>query len=230
MTDSPPTSTSATTQAPRAVTRRVAATLAVLGVAAIVGAGALAFVYQPLVPGSATSADSHLLISATETDLGNGEQVPLYTYRYQTDTSYYTLFSMRNEGPLAVTVLGLDTSKVAALIPFVGPVELRLGSTNEGHGMTEWASAPTLHAAAVEPGAELWLWVRWDIGTCDANGMLPLAPGTGIGPPTWIPLRWSVLGIPRTTNVDLNYQVMFQLPQGDPRACSTASAIREATH
>lgn len=203
--------------------RRVVAALAVLGIAAAVGAVAL--LYEPLVPGSAISADGHLLVASTTTDLGNGQQVPLYTYRYQTYTSYYTLFSLRNGGPLAVTVLGLDTDKVAALIPFLGPAELLVGSTGAAHELTEWAAATSLDEAEVEPGAELWLWVRWEIGACDANGMLPLAPGTGIGPPSWIPLRWSILGIPRTTNVDLNYQVMFQRPPGDDApACSTSSA------
>ena len=203
--------------------RRVVASLAVLSVAAI--AGALAVVYQPLVPGSASSGDEHLLISSEPTHSDTGVDVPTYSYRYQVDTSYYTLFSLRNKGPMVVTVLGLDTDKVAALTPFLGPAELLVGSTNEGHDMIEWASASPLDEAEVEPGSELWLWIRWKIGPCDASGTVPISPGAGIGPPSWIPLRWSILGIPRTTNVDLNYQVMFQRPPGDDATvCSTSSA------
>lgn len=184
-----------------------------VGALAAVGAGLL-LTYQPLATGSATGHDEDLLIGVEPMTTEGGGEFPVYEYRYKAATSYYTLFSVRNDGPLPVRILGLDSDKVHRLTPFIGPAELLLGSApDDPDGVIDWKETTPLDESTIEPHSQLVLWVRWEIGPC-ADEAPSYAPGSGIGPPAWIPLRWSVLGISRTSNVDLGYQMMFQFPSG----------------
>jgi hypothetical protein len=200
---------------PPAAPRRWFAYLVVgLVVALIVSATFVGLTYQPLVTGSAIGADDQLLISDSPAADGPNE-IPLYTYRYRASASYHTFFSLRNDGPIQVAISGLDEGRLPALIPRLGPAELLVASTDTGKTFAEWALARPLDQATVAPGEELWLWVRWEIGPCNADGSIPLLAGSGVGPPPTIPLRWSLLGIPRSSDVELGYQILFQLPDTD---------------
>jgi len=170
--------------------------------------------YQPLVPGSVTGRDENLLIGIEPMSPESGDEIFVYQYRYLYDTSYYSVFSVRNDGPLPVRILGIDSDAVPELTPFIGPAELLLGSPpDDPNGVIDWEESAPLNQPVLEPGSQLVMWIRWDIGPC-AEGAASYMPGSGIGPPGWIPLRWSVLGIPRTSKVDLGYEMMFQLPSG----------------
>jgi hypothetical protein len=206
-----------------AVRGRWVLTLPLLALAAIVGA--MAFLYQPLALGSISGLDEHLLIDTRTPAPGTDGDLPIHEYRFHASTSYHTLFSVRNLGPLPVTILGIDSHEVPTMIPFVGPVELRLGSPkNDPGGTVGWSSAAPLLHATVASGSDLALWIRWEIGPCDADHTQPYLADSGIALDS-IPLQWSVLGIPRTTRIALPYVVAFEVTaEGFDTQCAPAVA------
>ena len=188
--------------------------------------GVVAFVYQPLVPGSVAGYDDHLLIEAHPVSPETGYSTPQYRYRFHANTSYYTVFSLRNQGPIALTVLGIDPGGILAMIPSIEPVELRYGSSRDDpFGVVAWKSAAPFAQAVVEPNAELTLWIRWRIGPCEPSGLRPYMANSGVARDS-IPLRWSILGLPHYTTVDLGYTVAFEVtPKDFATECEPALAF-----
>jgi len=177
--------------------------------------GGLALTYQPLVAGSVRGADQHLLIGTRSAEADDGSTVSIYEYRFHAYTSYYTLVSLRNQGPLAVMVLGIDIGAVLPPNASIRPAELlNASSADDPSSEVPVASARRLEAAVVEPNAELLVWIRWEIGACDPAGT---PPGPNIG---WahssIPVRWSVMGVPRTSEIELGYTVSFETTPAIP--------------
>src|SRR6267142_361508 len=80
----------------------IAIALAGLGAPSAAGFGLLN--YEPLVQGSTSyGGDPHLLLATTQDDETTG-----FHFRYAPSGSFTTAFSVRNDGPIAVTLLGAD--------------------------------------------------------------------------------------------------------------------------
>lgn len=174
-----------------------------------------AFVYQPLVSGPTSGHDEQLLIDVQSPSPETGNDLTVIRYRFHADTSYYTLFSLRNQGALAVRILGLDPNGVLGLIPSIEPAELLFANpADDPHATVGWQSAAPFTDAVVEPNAELALWIRWQIGACDPSTPSPYAQDSGIARSS-IPLQWSILGITRSTTIDLGYSVEFHVTPED---------------
>jgi hypothetical protein len=189
------------------------AVIAVLVLVAVVWA--VAFWYQPLVLGSVGGHDDHLLIDARTPPPNTGEDFLIYEYRFHAGASYYTLMSVRNTGPLPVKVLGVDTSAALPMTPSIEPVELLNGSRKDDpFGTIDLAAATPLTELVVAPGSEVALWIHWEIGPCDPKAPVPYSVDSGVARST-IPLRWSLLGISRTTVMELAYTVAFQVTPED---------------
>jgi hypothetical protein len=74
----------------------------------------------------------------------------------------------------------------------------------------ELSAARPLPESVIAPGDELNVWIRWEIGPCDPANPRPYGQDSGVGRSS-IDVRWSVLGIPRSSTVDLGYTVAFQV-------------------
>jgi hypothetical protein len=186
-------------------------------------AGTVAFVYEPLAVGSVSGRDDRLLINTRPISTDGDDDSVVYTYQFHAGTSYYTLFSVRNEGPLAITINGIDPNAVMPMSPTVGPADLRFGSSREDpFGMVAWDAARPFARTVVEPATDLALWIRWEIGPCSVGETMPYMVNSGIVRSS-IPLSWSVLSLPRTTDVDLGYTVAFEVrPAGLATQCEPA--------
>jgi hypothetical protein len=187
-----------------------------------------AFTYQPFATGSISAFDDRLLLDAGSVSPETSEAIPQVRYEFHASTSYYTTLSLRNRGPLAVIVLGINTDGALDVNPFVHPVELLTPSATEPYGVDGPESTTPLTAEAVEPNAEITLWIRWEIGPCEPPGVPAYMADSAVARSS-IPLRWSVLGIPRSTTVELGYSVSFEVtPESLATECQPAVATREA--
>jgi hypothetical protein len=195
--------------------------IGILVLAAI--AGTAAFAYEPLTVGSVSGSDDRLLIDTRPVSTDGDDDSVVYTYQFHAGTSYYTLASVRNEGPLSITINGIDPNAVLPMSPTVGPAELRFGSPREDpHSTVAWDSARPFAETVVEPNTDLTMWIRWEIGPCSAGENMPYMANSGITRAS-IPLSWSILGFPRTTDVDLGYIVAFEVtPAGLATQCEPA--------
>jgi hypothetical protein len=193
----------------------IAIVLAGLGAALIGGFGLLT--YQPLAQGSTSSSgDPHLLIATTEDDETTG-----FHFRYSPSGSFTTAFSVRNVGPIAVTLIGADLQDESqaslAETARLWPEQLSVAMPDPLGDWTDPNTAPPIDHAVIQPGSELILWVRWRIGSsCQPGEAPPYSAGTAIGMGPKINLRWSVLSIPRTSAVDIGYMVWADNPAVDP--------------
>jgi hypothetical protein len=197
--------------------------IAALGIAIFVVA-----IYNPVATGQVGAHDNHLLM-----EIGRDETADpgweMYVYEFHANTSYYTAFSVRNEGPIAVTVLGLDRSRNVELVPYADPVELRLGTpAGESGGLTEWQASRPLTQTILQPGKELSLWVRWEIGPCAPDEPTPHEADYFLARQS-VPLRWSILGVARTTSIKLDYTVAFAVTEKNVRTqCEAGTLLRKA--
>jgi hypothetical protein len=198
--------------------------LAGLGAALIAGFGLLN--YQPLAQGSTSyGGDPHLLLATTEDDETTG-----FHFRYAPSGSFTTAFSVRNDGPIAVTLLGADlhdeTEAALAETARLWPEQLSIAMPDPLGDWTDPNTAPPIDHAVIQPGSEFILWVRWRLGgSCEPGEAPPYYPGTAIGMGPKIDLRWSVFSIPRTSSVDMGYMVWADNPAEDPlTVCPTPPA------
>jgi hypothetical protein len=185
--------------------------------------------YQPLALGSTTGRDDHLLIDTRSTSSEAGAEIPIYEYEYHAGTSYYTLLSLRNAGPVSVTIVNIDTN-VLSVNPYVGPAQLLNGSAKDDpYGTISVEAAKPLVPTVVDPSSELNLWIRWRIGPCDANGSPHYLADSGVVMSS-IPLSWTILGFPRTSTIELPYTVAFEVtPESLAEECESAAAAAAVT-
>jgi hypothetical protein len=202
----------------------IAIVFAGLGAASVVGFGLLN--YEPLAQGSTSyGGDPHLLLATSEDD-----GTTAFHFRYAPSGSLSTAFSVRNNGPVAVTLLGADlhdqSEATLAGTAVLWPEQLSIARPDQLGDMTDPNTAPPIDRAVIEPGSELILWVRWRLGSsCQPGEAPPYFPGTAIGVGPKIDLRWSVFSIPRTSSVDMGYMVWADNPADDPlTVCPTPSA------
>jgi hypothetical protein len=193
----------------------IAIVLVGLGAASVAGFGLLN--YEPLAQGSTSyGGDPHLLLATTEDD-----ETTAYHFRYAPSGSFTTAFSVGNDGPVAVTLLGADlhdeTEATLADTALLWPHQLSIARPDPLGDWTDPTTAPPIDHAVIQPGSELILWVRWRLGSsCEPGKAPPYFAGTAIGVGPRIDLRWSVFSIPRSSAVDMGYKVWADNPAEDP--------------
>jgi hypothetical protein len=186
----------------------------VLAIGAIAAYGVVAIVYMPLTQGSSSgdttfAGDRFLRL---ETDpFGSGS---LWVYCPTPPGDFAWMVSVRNDGPLPITLLGLGDGPVALGNGEDGPgirdlaayrVAEPLDTPLTSHGTRDPRKAPTLAPIDIAAGAEFEVWVRW------WTGAVPWADGTGRVTRS-IPLRYRILGIERSADVTMRDGVGFVAP------------------
>lgn len=181
--------------------RRIAAYVAGAAILVLVaGLLYLANFYQPLASGSWTGADTiapaSLFVRIDDDPFGGGA---MWVYCYKPGARFAWGTTIRNDGPLPITILGGDA----------GPLRDVDISQSNGFRLVDFALAPAQppgrpdpHLAAVmtpatlQPGDEVSIWARFEEG-----GLAVQAGGTEWMRSLWI--RYSVLGVDRTAEVAL---------------------------
>ncbi len=181
-----------------------------------VGAAAWVLLAMPLVPGSTYAPDPvGLLATESSDDANDGEARTRYVYRHELGATVLTLTTIRNDGPFAPTLLGLGDSPLGAdQTSLVWAERLLAGTWPDMVGPED---ALPLEAMVIEPGQTEAVWIVWRSGSyCPPGAAWPYLPGSGIIVSS-MPLRWSSLGVPRTSTIDLQYDVELRNPIEDPQ-------------
>lgn len=196
----------------------VAIVAAFLGLA-VLGAGVLATTYMPLIEGSTSGPDTGFGASRwlrTEPDpFGSGG---LYLYCATPPGDFAWMTSLRNDGPLPLTIEGLGDGPLAPTGPDAGvgfgirdlavyraaaPADL----PPEARDARDPRTAPTIGPTPLDQGDEIEVWVRFSTGT---------APHSA-GSAEWtrsIPIRYTIAGITRSAEVPLRDGVGITNPCG----------------
>lgn len=201
----------------RRPTRRLRGPLVVVAIVPIVlaitvaGVSTFALTLEPLGPGSVSGADPVGLIATTEQD----DDV-LHLYRYEPGASFLTLTSIRNVGPMAITFVGLVEPRSDIVdSALIWPEALLL--MPDAPGTVGPDESLPFAPVVIEPGHERAVWIGWRVGSqCVPGQAPPYMPEAGVGLGPLLPFRWSVLGVPRTSEVDLGYAVEALNPLDDP--------------
>ena len=198
------------------------------GVTTLLAVAFMTFAYQPLGPGTVSAADQRLLLPGGVSPSATRVQTAEFRYRFQASTSYETLVYVRNDGPLPVTLAGIDQQASAGASPIARPVELRLLPLGSRAQLQTWEQAKPWRASVIDSGKQLALWVRWETSACPANRVL-LGAGASASVRT-VPLQWSVAGIPRRSALDLGYTVRFEVtPQTFSGQCDSVPGLPHFT-
>ncbi len=182
------------------MTRSLGAGLvAVAIVAVLVGVGLLTTTYMPIVQGSSVGAVNgpsggrFLRQDSLEAQEGGARWV----YCAIPNGHFAWYVSLRNDGPLPVTILGADEPVSPADANGFRLVDLAANDIN-----ADLATAPALAPTMIGPGEEIAVWARFEIG--DLSGVTE--DGAGIFHDQ-IGLRYSILGISRSVDVMLRDEV-----------------------
>lgn len=182
----------------------VVAVVLILGIGSLV----LANVYMPLTEGSASGPDSAWpggLYARNEQDpFGTGT---MYVYCSVPNARFAVLLSIRNDGPLPVTILGSTPSDLTANEAAGGNqfwltdlASARVATPTDtpalSHEATDPRTTATMAPTVIAPGDELELWARFRTGGI-AMPRGSASWGRSLG------VRYSVLGIERTVEVSL---------------------------
>jgi hypothetical protein len=164
-----------------------------LGVAVVValagGFLTLRYVYMPLGQGSSVGPGPTMFVRSIEA--GGGK---VWDYCFRPDATFAWHVSLRNNGPLPITLLGggqsltSDSTREAFILRDLATY--RLVQTG---GPSDPASAPVLPPTTLAPGGEVEVWARYTAGSMLPN---PTVEST-------IRVRFSTLGIERTAEVPL---------------------------
>jgi len=175
----------------------LAVAAASLVVTLVGGYAMLAAVYMPLAEGNAAGPDSGVpgsLYAETEVDpFGTGA---LFLYCRQPGARFAWYVTLLNDGPLPVTILSGAPGAFAAS-PDSGNfwlADLARYRANPSDERVDPRTAATLPPTVLDPGAQLEVWARYEIG-----GRPQPAAGD-----LWtrsIAIRYSVLGVERTADV-----------------------------
>lgn len=194
--------------------RRVAAIVVLVAAVAVALAGLLVVTGTQPRAGSTFAPDPVGLIATEPGDPDEGDEPrPVLVYRYAPGGSFLTMTSIRNDGPVALALLGpappppdIDSTSLAwadrlLLSPWpdvVGPDE-----------------AAPLDETVIEAGEEIGVWIVWRVGSlCPPGERPPLEGGAGYGFDT-LALDWSVMGIPRSGTLELRHFVEVRNPADD---------------
>lgn len=194
--------------------RNVALGLAIL---VVLASGAALFLYQPVARGHVGGRDAAGLIDPELTTLPGSI---VYTYRYAPGADYYTATTIRNDGPLPITINGPDPVLLrdCRANHCVGPWPdaMLIGQDDPHVFFNEPRTAPSAGGSTIDPGEELAVWVHWRMGSyCPPGEPVGLGPG-GSESTDFVAVSWSVLGLPRTSYVPLGYGFVVTNPENDP--------------
>jgi hypothetical protein len=138
--------------------------------------------------------------------------------------SYTTLASVSNAGPVPLTLIGLADADGGPFTAALGPLRpqgLYRAGLGNGEVAVERDRAVELEPFTVAPGEVYALWVDWAL-LLPCLGRPGIEPGASIETPATIRIRWSWLGVPRTTTIDIGYRVVVENPLDDPvTTCGT---------
>ena len=174
----------------------VLVTLAVLSGGGLV----LATTYEPLEEGSWTGADSiappSLFMRIDQDPFGSGA---MWVYCYTPNGRFAWGTTLRNAGPLPVTILGGDPGPLGGvdlsrtnsfrLVDFALAPTQPPGTADPGH-------LPTLTPVTLQSGDEVSIWARFEDG-----GLATQSGATSFVRSLWV--RYSVLGVERAAEVSL---------------------------
>lgn len=195
---------------------------------AAIGAGAATLTVDPLAAGSTYGPDPIGLLATTASQDDPGLEVrSTFHYRFAPGGSGRTFTTVANRGPLPISVLGPgDPPPDAERTSLVWAAGL---STSPWPDFVGPDDAPPLDGAVIEPGRELGLWITWQVGSgCSPGETMPMEPGSGIIV-SELPVRWSILGVPRTSSIRLRYDVAMDVPVDAPRTiCPSIEPPNEA--
>jgi hypothetical protein len=158
--------------------------------------------YMPLTQGSSVGPDidtpGSLFVAAQSSPMDQGS---LWTWCYTPGRTFAWYISLRNNGPLPVTILGSGQGGPPAVFYLVDFAQLRQGlpdntPTLTHEIITNSATAPVLPATTLAADDEIEVWARFKIGD------VPLDSGATEWTQT-LSVRYSVLGIERTVDVPL---------------------------
>ena len=181
--------------------------LGVALIALIAGIVVLGNVYMPITEGSGSGPDNTPSSRFARSDADPFGTGTMFVYCSAPDTTFAWFISLRNNGPLPLTVLAgehgpywipqwaegngfwlVDLAGFRDPAPATTPIQ--------SHGWTDPVTAPTLTPTTLNPGDEVEVWARFRTGRLSR----------GAGTFQWIRsiwVRYSVLGIERTAEVPL---------------------------
>ncbi len=194
--------------------KKVALATGAIGVALVVGGAAALFLCQPLSTESVAGSDEVERLGVRDED-----DETIYEYRYAPGGEYFTMFTIRNDGPLRITVNGPDREDITAMgeseHATIWADELLIARVDPQDFFSEPRGAQSASGASIAPSAET-VWIHWRIGSwCPPGQPASYNPGSGISTDQ-VGVSWSVLGLPRTSDVHLGYRFSVANPGDDP--------------
>jgi hypothetical protein len=164
-----------------------------LGIAVVVALAAgfltLRYLYMPLGQGSSVGPGPTMFVRSVEAGGGS-----VWDYCFRPDATFAWHVSLRNNGPLPITLLGgaqsltSNSSQEAFILRDLATY--RLSQTG---GPSDPANASVLPPTTLAPGGELEVWARYTTGS--------MLPNATVESTIWV--RFSTLGIERTAEVPL---------------------------
>lgn len=196
--------------------RRIGAAFALLVGVVVAAAGIVAVAVTAPKAGSTFGPYTVGLIATEAEDPEDpevgAEDRPIYVYRYAPGATFLTMTSIRNVGPIALTLLG----------PEPPPADIETTSLTWADRLLifSWPDvvgpddALPVDSVVIDAGQEIGAWIVWRVGgLCPPGERPPVMDGSGYGFDS-LDLRWSVLGIPRSEPLELRYSVEVR-NQGD---------------
>jgi hypothetical protein len=154
------------------------------------------------------------LIATEEIDPAESDEPgAAYVYRYAPGATFLTMTSIRNDGLIALTLLGSEAPPVGIeSTSLTWADRLLVSPWPEVIGPDD---ATPLHEVVVDAGQEIGVWIVWRVGSlCPPGERPPLQGGSGYGFDT-LNLRWSIMGIPRSGTIELRHFVEVRNPADD---------------
>jgi hypothetical protein len=161
--------------------------------------------YQPLEQGSSSGGPDPYLLSSVTSPFGDGT---MQTFCHDPGEVGHTIGTLRNTGPLAVTVIG-PASKPddpIQLIELGGMRPLNADGTPDMSRLIDVSHAEPMQPTRLDPGQEVELWLAFRLPS------VPMSPGGAMWTRT-VPVRVSILGIERDLAVLMHDGYGFS---GDP--------------
>lgn len=202
----------------------------IVGILVLVGAAAVAGAWllrlEPIAWAYTTGPGEQLFLVREEDPSSDPDSI--LTYRWSPGERFEVFLGLTNTAPIPVTLLGLGSGQTDA-DGFGGfwLEDLAFGRfpTVDGSRPAESGPAPSLAPTTLAPGDVIDIWARFRISSmCDGQVPLEAAPdypdgGYSSVSRTDIPVSYQVLGITRTTRIQLPVEI--RMVNGGPDAIET---------
>lgn len=185
--------------------RRVLVVLVVIVALLAIAAGAWAATTEPLSFGSAGGPGPGPLL--TNEPNPDDEHMAAYTFLEQPGATFAVMVSLRNDGPLPVTILGTGDPKNQRLRNGFWREDLVLIPPDASiDDLKALVDAPALTALELQPGTEANLWARYRVSSKCDDGIVPRAAGSTIST-DHLQLEWQMLGVTRHSSMPMRIRV-----------------------